>query len=221
MTGAASRIGLGDVRAAQQRVDPLPQLAVEQVGHAAAGAAVADDVLVPLPTVGHFGLVARPGAVLVHGAMDKNHLPHPQAAALGDDPLGLLFVDGAVLLGEGAGPGLDAGADHNVGLQRVVAGAVCRPAAAGADGDGPLLGIDQAQDLGAGQGASGVPRIAKGGGDAPTQHGPHRADRPQAPVAAPQEVVAPIQERHLQVAGKEAEAPATKAAMFAGDGVDE
>jgi len=64
----------GDILPAQQRVHPLAQLPVEDVGHAAAGAAVADRIPI----------------LLVHRAVDEHHVPQSQPVALGDDALGLL-----------------------------------------------------------------------------------------------------------------------------------
>jgi hypothetical protein len=129
MPGAAVREGVGDICPAQQGVDVLSKISVQDVGHTATGAAVADDVLVVM--------IVRV-SVGSDGAVYKHHRPHSLPGALGYDPLGFLLADRAILVGEGTGPSLDTGANDNVGLQGVVAAAVGRTAAAGTYRDGTV-----------------------------------------------------------------------------------
>ncbi len=102
----------------------------------------------------------------------------------------------------------------------MVAGSVGGTAAAGTDRDSPFQVVDQLQDLGRGHRPGGIPGVAKGGDNAPAHGGAHQAVGAQAAEAAPQEMVAQGQERHLEIAGKDVEAPAPQAAMLGGDGMD-
>ena len=84
MAGAAGRIGDRCPFAFEQWMGALAQLTVQDVGYAATGAAVADDIFV----------------LLIHGTMDKDHLPQALPPARFHNLSGFLLVDDPVIVGK-------------------------------------------------------------------------------------------------------------------------
>jgi hypothetical protein len=150
---AAGRIGPGNVRAGDERVNFLAQFSVEDVRDAAAGAAVANNV---------FG-------ASVGRAMDEDHLPHSKVMALSHDFFGFFFGDLTVIPWEGFFPDLSPDAYHDIGLQGVRASVMGNPAAARPYCYGAFHLVQQVQDLGEWDWFSRIGQAGERGSQGPSQ----------------------------------------------------